>query len=76
MLDGDLYKICGRDVLERAFCQLRALNADMLAMLERIEWEGDSTGERYCPICVRHTDRGHEPGCELAALIKRGKEQT
>jgi hypothetical protein len=38
------------------------------ALLKRIEWVAGIV-TWFCPSCCFDKERGHEPGCELAALI-------
>jgi hypothetical protein len=46
------------------------------ALLRRIEWNGapDEVFGETCPCCCNDKQDGHEPGCELAALL--GGEPT
>lgn len=38
--------------------------------LHDIEWS-HTTWSGCCPICARHRDYGHRPGCKLAASLAR-----
>ena len=40
----------------------------ILALLQQIEWAGDST-YFACPACRRHREHGHDEGCMLAAIL-------
>ena len=45
------------------------------AMLERLEWAGLTNSNcYYCAICGRRKEKGHQPDCELAALLKGSDE--
>ena len=40
-------------------------------MLERLEWAGLTNSNcYYCVICGRRKEKGHQPDCELATLLK------
>ena len=47
------------------------------AMLERLEWSLKihvvDIDLYFCPVCEKRKEAGHEPGCELAALLKESK---
>jgi hypothetical protein len=52
-----------------------ALNAEMLAMLKRLEWCIMYNDIKHCVLC----DGGlpiHKPDCELAALIAKADERV
>ena len=58
-------KMCCRD------CRLANKTAlACLAMLERLEW---SRIGGFCPICRSHKYDGHEPNCELSAMLKESE---
>ena len=43
-------------------------------MLERLEWAGLTNSNcYYCVICGRRKEKGHQPDCELAALLKESE---
>ena len=59
--------------------KMTPLQPRILAMFRRLEWSGvagqcdydcpDTDPEPKCPICGNLERRGHDPDCELAALI-------
>ena len=55
------------------FCGLQTRNADLLAMLSKLEWCGLNFGQFdstcACPICRCDIGTPHKPDCELAKLL-------
>ena len=50
---------------------LEARVKELEAMLRRLEFAGGAHAtEDMCPLCCALLNRPHEPGCELAALLK------
>ena len=69
-------RICGCDdeTIARQAARIAALEArvkELEAMLKRLEYAGGAHAtEEMCPLCCALLNRPHEPGCELAALLK------
>ena len=53
--------------------RLKALNAELVAMLVYVEWSATDSCD-VCPSCWTDQAAGHSPGCRLASLLKRAKE--
>jgi hypothetical protein len=51
--------------------QLRAENAELRHLLEKIQWSGLTPIKSHgcCPECSGSVDRGHRPRCALAAAL-------
>lgn len=45
---------------------------EMASMLRRLEWAAEDECQEpgWCQICGNHKDDGHEPDCDLAALLR------
>jgi hypothetical protein len=62
----------------------RRIVEDMLAMLERLEWcacigidwQEGSGAILGCECCQMEKADGHQPDCELAALLKRARGES
>lgn len=53
--------------------KVEAEHADMLAMLNELEWGGNVLGVDYCPDCTSMKDSGHTASCTLGNLLKQIK---
>jgi hypothetical protein len=63
------YKHCVKaDYAEKT--RLQALLTEAGAMLQQVQWKGDSLISR-CPICEERKEWGHSSSCALAALIEK-----
>lgn len=75
-------------VLAARIAHLEAVNAQLLAACEAVEWKGReswspnhiskdgtvcTTWSQGCPCCTRHIETGHAPNCQLAAAIREGR---
>ena len=52
--------------------ELQALNCEVVAALEAVEWI-PLANRRVCPNCGRRWDQGHAPTCKLAAALAKAK---
>jgi hypothetical protein len=62
--------------LERERDAAQEKNANLLALLRRVEWVAelqDYLWEDCCPDCRRRKEEGHAPDCELAKALKGGE---
>jgi len=51
---------------------LRALAQTLVTVLSKLEWEEElniRSDRKYCSVCLRYFDYGHEDDCELAAAL-------
>lgn len=55
---------------------LREDNAEMRAMLKRLEWDASGPYEEtYCSVCKNRQDDGHTEDCQLARMLEDGGKQ-
>ena len=67
-------KVAFRQLARRVIADQMSDGARVLALLKRIEWADEG---QFCPACSKllpggnpEPGEGHEPDCELAALIR------
>ena len=68
---------CGVREFAGGCCQIATAQTALAyrEMLERLEWAGLTNSNcYYCVICGRRKEKGHQPDCELAALLKGSDE--
>ena len=58
--------------------QLRALNAELLRLLEKHQWSGITPTKSYgaCPECggsCAPIANGHRPGCAIDAILRAAR---
>jgi hypothetical protein len=86
-------KVCGEEIGTNSFCplcryiitkqtntaieQLEQRNAELVAMLKKLEWhtidyDGQDNPIKACIVCRGREVKGHAPDCALQKLIKEG----